>query len=112
MPFMYSTGSADGPPIGCSPKTTDERFPKNGGRPKILFNIQGAGHLDPMFYPGALGSKGRELIPGALFLACHVRDDKGACDRIYGANGKAICGLGSSLAYPERFSLAECQVVR
>ena len=34
-----------------------------------------------MFTPNDV-YQGRELIPGGLFLACHVRGDKAACDKV------------------------------
>lgn len=111
VPSMYTTGSAEPGPffIGCQQQYAEDDFKKAvGSKPRVLFNVQGSNHLDPMY--ACPGNTCRELIPGALFLSCHVKGISSDCDLLYGPTGKAVCSHGADRPYPRRYTLKECKV--
>jgi len=113
MPMLYTTGTLEPGPgaIGCPQSIAQQSFKDAvNANPRILLNIQGANHLDPMYVPGMLAHN-RELIPGALFLACHVNGDSKACDKIYGQSGKSMCSLNTQIPWPQKYNFAQCQVM-
>jgi len=112
MPVLYTTGSHEPGPgaIGCPVPIAEDSYRKAvNAKSRILFNIKGANHLDPMF-DCKLGNVCRELIPGGLFLSCHVKGTASDCDKIYGSTGKEICSSGTDLPYPKSYQLVECKV--
>jgi len=111
VPAMWTTGSEEPAPlgIGCQQSYSEDGF-RNAleAKPRILIDINGANHLDPMY--SCLGNTCRELIPGGLFLSCHVKGVSADCDQLYGSTGKKVCSMGADLPYPNRYTLKECKV--
>lgn len=111
VPAMWTTGSAEPGPlaIGCQQSYSENDFKiAVNAKPRILFNVNGANHLDPMY--ACPGNTCRELIPGSLFLSCHVKGVSSDCDLLYGSTGKKVCSMGSDRPYPGRYTLKECNV--
>lgn len=83
-PIMYTAGTADTICAdGCS-KTFYEQTSVSKAGSKILFDVAGASHFEP-----TSTGKNSEVPAVAFFLTCHLRNEN--CDKVYGADGKAIC---------------------
>jgi len=83
-PVMYTAGTADATcPDGDSKSYYGRTSSKRAGS-KILFDVAGAGHMEPTF-----AWTNSEVPAVAFFLTCHLRGEN--CDRVYGATGRAIC---------------------
>lgn len=111
-PVLYTTGTHEPGPgaIGCPAAIADQSYAAaTNAKSRILVNINGADHLDPMF-DCKLPDHCRELIPGGLFLSCHVNGIEADCDKIYGPSGKEVCSLGKDAPFPRAYTLAECKV--
>jgi len=111
VPVMYTTGTDEPGPggIGCIQQYSEDGFARaTDAKPRILFDVNGANHLDPMY--SCLGNTCRELIPGGLFLSCHVKGVSSDCDLLYGSNGKKVCSMGADRPFPHPYTLKECKV--
>lgn len=80
IPIMFTAGSAD---IVCEDGCAEIDYAEVK-TPKVLFNIEGAGHMEPT----NLG-KNREDTAAALFFSCWLRGEN--CNEVYGSTGKRIC---------------------
>lgn len=111
VPAMYTTGTLEPGPasIGCIQQYSFDGFAKAfNAKPRILFDINGANHLDPMY--SCLGNTCRELIPGGLFLSCHVKGVSSDCDLLYGSGGQKVCSMGADRPFPHPYTLKVCKV--
>merc|ERR1712072_1161015 len=107
VPMMITTGTKD----RICPAAIAQNVYKYLPHARVLFNIQGAPHNEPLDSPPVYGN--RADIPSGIFLACHIRGDH--CDLVYGpdglgAKGAEICNSGATHPYSKPFTLAECQV--
>lgn len=106
-PTLYTTGTSEPGPfgIGCQQSSAENGYKQSvNAKPRILFNIVGANHGEPMS-GGLCPCPHRELIPGSLFLSCHLNDDQDACAKIYESPG--ICAMQYG---PTKYTLKECKV--
>jgi len=111
VPTLITTGSNEPGPgsIGCPVPIAENDFKVAvKAQPRILFEVQGANHLDLMY--GCSGNTCRELIPGALFMSCHLRGEADHCGKIYGVSGKDICKFGTTMPLPQKYSLTQCKM--
>jgi len=69
-------------------------FSNSPARNKVMFHIEGAGHMEP-------AQGGRETPFAAHFLGCHVADLQSSCGHIYGENAD-LCTT---------YTMSQCEVV-
>lgn len=81
LPLMFTTGTMDG-----LEAHTYTGFNASSGRPKILADLHGAGHMEPMDLKGA-GHMAMNAL-GAAFLSCHLSGRQDHCRDIYGGGGE------------------------
>lgn len=78
VPAMFTTGTED------HRQTVKAQFDACPGRPKVLAEVDGAQHMEPM-------SPGRLNPFDAHFLGCHLAGLEGSCDKVYGKAADSMC---------------------
>lgn len=78
IPAMFTTGSED------HRQAVKGQFDACAGRPKVLAQVTGASHMEPM-NPGRLNPF------DAHFFGCHLASLKTSCDKVYGDGAGSMC---------------------
>lgn len=78
VPAMFTTGTED------RHGTVRGQFQAAKGFPKILAQVEGAQHMEPM-------SPGRLNPFDAHFLGCHLAALQSSCDKVYGDGSDSMC---------------------
>lgn len=78
IPAMFATGMED------HRGNVQKDFEACPGRPKILAEVEGAQHMEPL-------SPGRLNPFDAHFLGCHVAGLQSSCDKVYGNGATDMC---------------------
>lgn len=90
IPAMFVTGTED------HRGNVGKDFEACPGRPKILAQVEGAKHMEPL-------SPGRLNPFDAHFLGCHVAGLKASCTKVYGKGADDMCQANS---------MTQCQIVQ
>lgn len=90
IPAMFTTGTED------HRSNVQKDFEACPGRPKILAEVEGAQHMEPL-------SPGRLNPYDAHFLGCHVAGLQASCDKVYGKGADDMCQANT---------MTKCQIVQ
>lgn len=101
VPIFFGSGSKD---EVVSPASVKSAYSQTNGVPKVFAEIDGATHYEPENNCNGWTCPGqRRHTPYVIAMFdCHLMDNKGQCDTVYGSGGGALCS-GS-------VKMADCEV--